>query len=105
MLKHALLLVIFSTIAIFFKEQLVHVMHALLVVHNYIASLLAQVFSNDKAGVIIQGILSLIIIPVIAGMLVLLAFFIIKREPMPHTVATIWVVWIILLVTMVAQAG
>ena len=105
MLKHALLLIVFSTLAIFFKEQLVHVMHGLLIVHNYIASMLARVFSNDKAGAIIQGVLSLILIPVIAGVVVLSGFFMVKREAMPHTLITIWIMWVILLVTLVAQAG
>jgi len=105
MLKHALLLIVFSTLAIFFKEQLVHVMHGLLIVHNYIASLLAKVFSNDKTGIIIQGVLSLIVIPVIAGTIVMLGFFLVKRESMPHILITIWIVWVILLVTLVAQAG
>ena len=105
MLKQGLLLVLFSTAAIFFKRQLGQFLHGLLFVHNQLASILAVVFSGDATGRLIQSILALIIIPIIAGLIAILIFWLVKRIAMPHMMATIWVVWTVLLVTMLAQVG
>lgn len=105
MVKQGILLVLFSIAAIFFKSELMHVLRWLLWIHNKVASWFALVFSNDSAGQIIQAILSLLLIPVIIGSVIALVYWAIKRGKMPYTMATIWVFWIILLTTMLAQAG
>ncbi|MCH9769248.1 MAG: hypothetical protein K0U12_00055 [Gammaproteobacteria bacterium] len=105
MFKHFIFIVIVSTVAVFFKNELAYVLHGLLFLHNQIASALAFVFSDDAAGQVIQSIIALIVIPLVAGGIAAIIFYFVKREAMPHTMTTIWVVWTVLLVTMLAQIG
>ncbi len=103
MVKHAILLVLISTAAIFFKTQVAQGLQGLLYLHNEVARGLGIVFSADNTGRVIQAILALIAIPVIAGVIAALVFRLVKHTTMPHTKATIWIVWTVLLVTMLAQ--
>ncbi len=105
MLKHGFLLVACSIAAIFFKSQLAHILQWLTLLHNKVVSGLSVVFSNDATGAIIQNVIALILIPVVAGGIVALGFYIVKKHSMPHTVLSIWIVWTVLLVTLLAQIG
>jgi hypothetical protein len=62
-----------------------------------------MVFSEGATGRLIQNLISLLIIPAICGFIVGIVFWLIKREAMPHIMAVVWVLWLILLVTMLAQ--
>lgn len=103
--KQSFVLIFLSVLAIFFKLQLVNALHALLYVHNQIATWLTLIFAADQTGQLIQSILALTIIPLMIGFLIAITFWLIKRKEMPHIMMTIWVVWTVLLVTMLAQAG
>ena len=39
------------------------------------------------------------------GLMVAMVFWMFKREAMPHTLGLVWVVWLILVITMIAQTG
>ncbi|WP_267257021.1 hypothetical protein [Coxiella endosymbiont of Ornithodoros maritimus] len=101
MIKQFILLVLLSLAAIFFRIELSYVLDGLVYIHNYIARTLHLIFSDDPAGRLIQNMVSLLIIPVVAGFVVATAFWLIKRMVMPHMMAVIWVLWLILLTTMV----
>ncbi len=103
MLKHTILFIAFSIVAMFFQSELGQVLHYLLMIHDKIADALASIFSNAPAGRIIQETIALIIIPVVAGGVAALVFWLIKRSEMPHIMATVWFVWTILLVVILAQ--
>jgi len=103
MVKSLILLVILSVVAIFLKSQIGMVLHWLVIAHNHIAAWLGVVFSHDRTGQYIQAILSLIVIPIAVGGVAALGFWIVKRSAMPHVLATIWIAWTILLVTMLAR--
>lgn len=103
--KHSFLIIACSIAAIFFKNQLTHILDFLLVAHNHVASWMSAIFSNDSAGLIIQGIIALVLIPAAAGLIAAIVCWIAKRPSHPHVMVTIWIVWTILLVTMLAQAA
>ena len=103
MLKHILLLVGCSIAAVFFKGQLVHVLHALLAVHDKIANGLAMIFSGDEVGRVLQSVIALLLIPLVLGVVIAIAHWILKQAHFPHTMTVIWVSWTILLVTMLSQ--
>lgn len=103
MIKQFILIVLFSFAAIIFRTQLHHALGSLIYVHNYIAQALHMVFSDDNAGRLIQDIISLLLIPVLAGLIVAMMFLLFKREAMAHSMAVIWVVWLVLLVTMITN--
>lgn len=103
MFKSLLLLLIVSVIAMFFQTELSHLLKYLLLVHDKIADALTDVFSNAPAGRVIQETIALIVIPLVIGGVAALAWLLVKRNEMPHLAATFWIIWTILLVTILVQ--
>ena|SRR3990167_2404087 len=104
MIKHLILILLISVVGIMFKAELVHVLDGLVLIHNYIARTLHMIFSDGRWGRLIQDMVSLLFIPFIVGLAVAMIFWLIKREAMPHTMGVIWVFWLILFITMLAQS-
>ncbi len=105
MLKQIILIIVLSLIAIFFRVEISHVLNALVYVHNEVSHLLHMIFAEGATGRVIQNLIALLIIPFICGALVGLVFWLVKRATMPHIMAVVWGLWLILLVTMLAQTG
>ena len=105
MFKHILWLLIGSVAAIFFKNQLGEVLQFLLLAHNKLATMLSYVFTHRSAGQLVQDVLALMIIPILAGLIATFVFWLFKHVAMPHTILAVWVFWVVLVVTMLAQAG
>lgn len=103
MLKNAIVLIIVSVITMFFQSELGHVLRYLLTVHDKIADSLAVVFSNAPAGRVIQETIALIIIPVALSAVAALVWLMVKRNEMPHLITIVWIIWTILLVTVLSQ--
>lgn len=103
MIKHLVVLIVFSILAVFFKDQLVYVLHGLLYIHNAIADGLGLIFSNDSAGQILQAVIALLLIPIVIGAAVTLVHWLFKHVMYPHTMEVIWIAWAILVVTMLSQ--
>ncbi|MCB1826941.1 MAG: hypothetical protein KDH94_00855 [Coxiellaceae bacterium] len=103
MVKSAIFLIIVSVIVMFFEPQLSHVLRYMLTIHDKIADGLAMIFTNAPTGRMIQETMALIVIPVVIGAVAAFAWLIIKRNEMPHLVPTIWIIWTILLVTVLSQ--
>ena len=105
MAKQLILIVLFSLGAIVFKTEIAHMLDGLVFMHNSIAQALHFIFSDDRVGQLIQDVISLLFIPFVVGIVVATAFLLIKRVAMPHIMGIIWIMWLILLITMVAQTG
>ena len=105
MIKQLILIVCASIAAAFFKNELTHGLQILIMGHNEVARWMAMIFSNDHAGRIIQGVVALIVIPVAVGVVLSFAYWIVKKSMLPHTLMVIWMVWTVLLTTLLAQAG
>jgi hypothetical protein len=103
MVKNILMIITFSVIAMLIDSNLGHILRYILMVHDKIADSLGAIFSNAPAGRMIQETIALIIIPVICGVIVALIYWLVKRHEMPHIIASVWVAWVILVVTMVSQ--
>ena len=103
MLKSAIVLIVVSIVTMFFQTELAHVLHVLILVHDRIADGLAVIFSNAPAGRMIQETIALILIPVTIGAAIALVWLMVKRHEMPHLAATVWVIWTILLVSVLLQ--
>jgi hypothetical protein len=105
MFKHILLLVGLSVAAIFFQDQLMHMLKFFMYVHNQLANGLGVIFSVDKIGEIVQSVLALLLIPVLIGILIAVLHFFIRKQHFPHMMTTIWVAWAVLLVSVLSQTG
>ena len=98
MLKSILYLIGLTVAAIFLKAQLVHVLHFLMYLYDKIGNGLNVIFSDDPVGKVLQSVLSLLLIPVVMGIVCSLIHFVIKQDHFPHTMVVIWVCWAVLLV-------
>lgn len=105
MLKHSLWLIVFSALAIAFKQYLTHGLHYLHWLHHYLIDWLSLVFAAGPVGQLIQSILALILIPLAVGVVFASLFWLIRRKGMPHTVNIIWGVWLVMLVTLLTLGG
>ena len=105
MAKQLFVLIALSLGAIVFKTEISHVLDALVSMHNYIAQSLHLIFSDDHVGQLIQDLISLLFIPFVVGIMVAMVFWFIKRSATPHIMVTVWIMWLVLLVTMIAQSG
>ena len=98
MIRHVMYLIGLSIAAVFLKSQLVHVLHFLMYLHAQIANGLKIIFSDDSVGETVQGVLALLLIPIVIGVVCALAHFILKQEHFPHTMTVVWICWAVLLV-------
>ena len=105
MVKQGVLLIGASILATFFAHQLIVGLGMLVHAHDVVQAPLAGVFSGDKMGRIIQGVVALIVIPAVVGGGLALAYWLVKKSTMPYLLTIVWVVWTILLTTLLAQAG
>jgi hypothetical protein len=103
--KQAILLIIFSIVAMFCQDQLAHVLRFLLHIHNEIESWTTVFFAGSEIGKVIQGIIALVLFPLVIGGVVGLGFWLVKHVSMPHIMSVVWVTWLIMLVTILAQAA
>ena len=98
-IKQAILLLILSVLAMFLQNQLAHVLVFMLHLHNIVAGFVGKLTSHfGSVGIIIQGIVSLVLIPVLFGLVVSGLFWLVKHMSMPYMMSVIWVVWMIMLV-------
>lgn len=105
MLKQVILVILLSVLSIMFKSQLSHALDAVVGFHNLLASKLHIIFSDDEVGLLIQDMIALLLIPLLFGGVVTASFWLFKRSSMPHMMGVFWVLWLVLVVTMIAQDG
>ncbi|MBV53885.1 MAG: hypothetical protein CL816_07525 [Coxiellaceae bacterium] len=103
MYKQGILILLLSIVAVFFQDQLAQIVRGLLALHDLIARDLMFFFSGRPIGRVIQGIIALLAIPLVAGGLAALGFWLVKHVSMPHMMATIWVMWLVMLVIVLAS--
>lgn len=105
MFKHILMLVLLSVAAIFFQNQLLGILNFIMRMHDKIADGLGLIFSVSTVGEMVQSVLALLLIPVVVGVLVATAHFLIKQAHFPHTLHVIWVSWAVLLAAILTDEG
>ena len=105
MFKHILLLIALSVAAVFFQTQLLAILNFFLNIHNTIAHGLGSIFSLNSVGEVVQSVFTLLLIPVVIGVIVAVAHFFIKQQQFPHTLHVIWVCWAVMLAAIVSQTG
>jgi hypothetical protein len=103
MAKQSILLVVLSLLAVVFIVPLNHILDFLVGLHNHLARGLHVIFADDKVGLVIQDMIALLLIPALCGLVITLTYWLAKRAKMPYTMTAVWIVWLVLLTTMIAQ--
>jgi len=105
MLKTAIVLLLISVVAVLFQSELAYLIHYLLLANNKLAHGLGNIFSSGPTGRVILETITLFVIPVVITAVIALLWLLVRRKQMPHIVATVSVLWTILLVTILSQPG
>ncbi|WP_299345920.1 hypothetical protein [uncultured Maritalea sp.] len=103
MAKQLIIIVLLTGAAIFFQNELNIFLDALLYAHAVITQALQIAFSEGSTGILIQKIIALLLLPLFSGMIVATIYWLFKRTQMPHTMAIIWTVWLVLLVAITSN--
>lgn len=95
-LKHFLALIVFSIIALFLKSLLAKFLHLLGAFHQWLAHVLALLFTWSSFGGTISQILALTFAPMIAALIPAFIYWLIKRCEMPYLYLVTWIIWVML---------
>jgi ABC-type Fe3+ transport system permease subunit len=101
MVKQGALLLVVSLLCIIFMTQLSSFLHSIEHTHHILTDNLATVFSGSSTGKYIKDTLSLILLPILIGLIPGGIYWAIKREKMPYLMPLIWVLWLMLTTTLI----
>lgn len=95
MLKHAVTIVILSTLIIIGMPYVQQGLQFILSCHEWLSDLLKDVFSGGEAGNIIRQLIALLTIPIAAALVPTLIFWLAKRSWFPYFMELVWVIWLV----------
>ena len=104
-MKNFLTLLIASLVVVFFKHELAYVMDWMLSIHDHVISLLGHIFSHGKSGMVVLSVLTLLLIPILVGVVVGGVYWMVRRNRMPYLVELVWVIWFVLMTIMILQGS
>ena len=100
MLKHFLLVIVLSVLAVLFANQISYCLQLLNNLQHYISHSLAYVFSGGYLGRLIREVVVLAGIPIVLALVINAFYWLIKRQTMPIFTACMWLIWLLLIATM-----
>jgi len=95
MLKNLLVLVLFSLAVVFGSQHIQPIIMVLVSWHNWISQLLLQVFAGGEIGSAIRSLISLLVIPLIFGIIPTIIYWIARNRLFPYFMHVAWVVWLL----------
>jgi len=97
MLKQFIILLILSVLAVMFMSEVHHGLQYLTATYGFVTEQLSHVFSSGRLGSILSGTITLVIIPIVIGLIVNFIYWLVKRSTLPILIPLIWVVWVLLI--------
>src|SRR3990167_4525725 len=98
MLKQILslfVIIAISALVVFFMPQAQQVLHLLVDAHDWIADVLTAVFNGGHACNIARELVALLCIPLLAGLIPAILFFVIRKRWLPCFMEIVWVIWLL----------
>lgn len=95
MLKQIVALVILSIAITLSMSYMQHGLQFLIDAHDWISSILMDVFSGGQAGNLLRGLITLLSIPIFVGLVPTIGYWIVKRHWFPYFMEIVWVVWLL----------
>lgn len=102
MIKQIIAIVLLSIAAIFSMSYAQQAMQYLLHAHEWVSTILTDVFSGGQTGNLLRGSIALLAIPVIVGLAPALLYWTARRQWFPYFMQTVWIVWLIQIGALVA---
>lgn len=100
-----LLIIVLSAAVVMFMPQAKQVLELLLSAHAYVSTLLTDVFSGGNAGNIARGLVAMLAIPVLAGFIPSLLFFLVRKRWCPCFMEIVWIIWLLQVSALVMTSG
>lgn len=95
MLKKIIAILVLSIVVIMAMPYAQQGLEMLLSLHNWISTLLTEVFTGADAGNITRQLIALLAVPVIVGFIPAIVYWIIKHSWFPYFMQCVWIVWLI----------
>src|SRR3990167_9777831 len=90
-----LVIIALSAAVVVFMPQAKQALEWLVSAHSYVSELLKVLFSDSNAGNIARGLVALLAIPVVAGLIPSLLYFLIRKSWCPCFMQIVWLVWLL----------
>lgn len=84
-----------SALVVLFMPQAQHAVQLLVSAHDWVAEVLTNVFNGGNVGNIARELVALISIPLLAGLIPALFFFLIRKRWLGCFLEIIWIVWLL----------
>lgn len=97
MLKQILsffIIIALSALVVFFMPESQKAVQTLVTAHDWITDLLTKVFNGDFAGNIARDLTALLCIPLIAGLIPAILFFVVRKRWLNCFMEIVWFVWL-----------
>jgi hypothetical protein len=99
MLKHAVIYLIISILAILFSSQVLNLMYLIHQIFNTLTVHLSPVLQIFDLGIKTSEVCLLVIIPVALTGVIALVYYAIKRKSMPYFIELTWIFWVLLVLS------
>ncbi len=97
MLKHVVIIIVLSFLAMLFLSEAHYLLNFLVFGYNKLNHSIQLFLPNNHVMQLISATASLILIPVLVGLVLNLIFWAITRRSFAHLWMAIWFVWLLLL--------
>jgi len=84
-----------SALVVLFMPQAQQAVQLLVSAHDWVAEVLTNVFNGGNAGNIARELVALISIPLLAGLIPALFFFLIRKRWLGCFLEIVWIVWLL----------
>jgi hypothetical protein len=104
MLRHLLLLIVLSILAVLFLHPIDWVLSILLSLHNILVHFFDSLFSPTSTGRLISHAVSLMLAPVIITALPGFIYWLLTRRELDYVFLIAWTVWVMLVTCLALHA-
>lgn len=95
MIKQAVALIGLSVAVVLSMSYAQHGVNFLIQAHDWISQLLTDIFSAGQAGNLARGLIALLSVPILAGLIPAIVYWMIRRHWFPYFMEIVWIVWLL----------
>lgn len=90
-----LVLLALTALVVLFTPQAQQALRYLVDAHDWVAEILTEVFNGGTTGNNIRGMVALLMIPMLAGLIPALIYFLVRKRWLPCFLEIVWFVWLL----------
>lgn len=102
MIKQVIAIVTLSAAIVLSMSHAQQGVQLLLQAHEWVSTVLMDVFSGGQTGNLLRGSIALLSIPLIVGLIPALIYWAARRQWFPYFMHTVWAVWLVQIGALVA---